>query len=307
MSIEELEKLRRKALKELRKSAVISILIIVNFIALFAFCIIAPNIPVKQIVLLFFMGLAFIIVLNALWVKNDRIKEFILAFKKEFVLKSLNRIFNNLFYNPDEGISEITLKDTGIIDTKDRFSSNDYISGKYKNINFSQSDIEIEEKHEYTDRSGGRHTVYESIFKGRWIIYDFNKLFKSNMVLLGRGVYKKLLNAREYEKILTEDQKFNQEFTIFCEDVHEAFYILTPPFMEKIKMINKNINGNIIFCFHANKLHIGINHYKDSFEPKIHEEINEEKIMISVNRDIKLITDFIDGLDLDNDLFKSEV
>ena len=77
--------------------------------------------------------------------------------------------------------------------------------------------------------------------------------------------------------------------------------------MEKIKKLTDNVSGKLIFCFIDNKLHIGIQNNKDSFEHGIFTKINEEKVINEISQDIKLITNFVDELNLDNDLFRRKV
>ena len=77
--------------------------------------------------------------------------------------------------------------------------------------------------------------------------------------------------------------------------------------MEKIKKLTSNISGSLLFCFIDNKLHIGIQNNKDSFEHSIFTKINAEEVTKEISQDIKLITNFVDELNLDNDLFRREV
>ena len=67
--------------------------------------------------------------------------------------------------------------------------------------------------------------------------------------------------------------------------------------MEKLKY-------GIMFCFIDNKLYIAVDNYKDSFESNFYKSINEIEIEESIIKDIRLITDFVEELDLYNDLFK---
>ena len=193
----------------------------------------------------------------------------------------------------------------------DRYSSNDYISGKYKNINVIQADVHIEEEHETTDSDGNTTTTWVTIFMGRWMIFDFNKIFKANIQVCQKGFgNSKLSNwgsKTKYKKVMMEDQVFNNIFRTYAQDEHDAFYILTPSLMEKIKKLVNNISGKLLFCFVDNKLHIGIQNNKDSFEHGIFTKINEEKVTNDISQDIKMITNFVDELSLDNDLFRKEV
>ena len=298
MSIEELETLRKKA----KNNMLIGIGISFG-VAIFL------SIITKSPFLSFFIiiiGIAITTFANA---KPTR--EFTLAFKKTFVEKSLNSVFTDLKYEPEKGLDYSVIRDTGMMDMGDRYSSNDFISGKYKNVNVIQADVHIEEEHQSTDSDGHTTTTWVTIFRGRWMIFDFNKQFKANIQVCQKGFG----NARisnwgaktKYKKVMMEDQAFNNNFRTYAQDEHTAFYILTPALMEKIKKLTSNISGRLLFCFIDNKLHIGLQNNKDSFEHGIFKKIDEEQVTNEISKDIKLITDFVDELSLDNTLFRREV
>lgn len=238
-------------------------------------------------------------------------KKFFLAFKETFVLKSLKNVFTNLIYEPEKGIPEYVIANTRMMYMGDRYSSNDYVCGKYKNINIEQADVHIEKEEQTTDSDGNTKTTWVTIFRGRWMIFDFNKMFKSNIQVSQKGFSNSRINnfneIFKYKKVMMEDQEFNKKFKIYAQSEHEAFYILTPTLIEKIKKMADSIKGSIILCFVDNKLHVGVYNNKDSFEHGIFTKIKEEKVMSEISKDIKLITNFVDELNLDNDLFRKEV
>lgn len=89
------------------------------------------------------------------------------AYKELFVLKSLQSIFTDLVYEPEKGIDEDKIRETKMLYMGDSFTSNDYISGKYKNINVVASDIHIEEERQRTDSEGNTETYWVTIFLGK--------------------------------------------------------------------------------------------------------------------------------------------
>ena len=104
-----------------------------------------------------------------------------------------------------------------------------------------------------------------------------------------------------------EDLEFNKNFCVYAQSEHEAFYILTPHFMEKLKEVTNKLNCGVMFCFVDNRLHIAIDNNEDSFECNVFKVINEQEIEADIIKDIKVITDFVNELSLDNDLFRKEV
>lgn len=298
MSVEELENLRKKA----RNNELIGIIISL-VIGIILFCIIHSFIA---IIIATIIGVAITLVCNR---KTKR--QFILAFKETFVLESLKSVFTDLVYEPERGLEPSIIRNTGMMNMGDRYSSNDYISGKYKNIEVNQADIHIEEEYETTDEEGNTTRSWETIFRGRWMVFDFNKVFKANIQVCQKGFGNSIVNnwgtKIKYKKVLMENQIFNSKFKTYAQNEHEAFYILTPSLMERIIDLSNSVYGKLLFCFVDSKLHIGVQNNKDSFEHGIYTKIDEEKIRKEISQDIKLITDFVDKLNLDNDLFRMEV
>lgn len=241
-------------------------------------------------------------------------KEYRREFKNKFVLKSLENKFTNLFYNPDKGIPYSIIAETEMMHMGDIYHSEDYISAEYKDIKFEQADVHIEEKHESTDSEGHTTTTYETIFKGRWMIFDFNKEFKANVQISQKGFknskVKRFFGKKEelFKKVSMESETFNKKFNVFAQNEHDAFYIITPSLMERIERLDDINKGKLLFCFINNKLHIGIYDGKDSFEPgSVFKQINEEESIRNISSEIETITQFVDELNLENDLFKKEV
>lgn len=297
MSVEELETLRKKARNRVLIGAFCSV-----GITLILFCI-------TNLILTLFIGLIAGIIITHI-ISSKPSKKFSLAFKETFVLKSLMAVFTDLNYEPEKGIDESIIRNTQMMDMGDRYSSNDYISAKYKNISVEQADVHIEEEQQSTDSDGDTTTTWVTIFRGRWMIFDYNKNFKANIQVSQKGFGNSRINNWEnelkYKKVMMEDQLFNNEFRTYAQSEHEAFYVLTPSLMEKIKNLTNTINGKILLCFIDNKLHVGIQNNKDSFEHSIFTKINENKVIEEISKDIKLITNFVDELELDNDLFRKK-
>lgn len=297
MNLSELENLRKKA-----RNTILGGIIITAFVTIIMFLV---N-PVIGVIVL----IAGIITTSILGHKFT--KSFSLSFKETYVLKSLQTVFTDLDYKPEYGIEEQEIRSTQMMNMGDRYSSNDFISAKYKNVNFVQSDVHIEEKRQRTDSNGRSETYWVTLFKGRWMIFDFNKDFKANIQVRQKGFGNaKISNwgkAKEekFKKISLEDLEFNKQFKVYAQSEHDAFYVLTPSLMRRIIDLSSNINGKILLCFVDNKLHIGLQNNKDSFEHSVFKQIIEEQVIDTILKDIKVITSFVDDLNLDNDLFKKE-
>ena len=259
-----------------------------------------------------FFGIIFVVIMISFiitaatkgTVNGKDIKLFNQNFKKLFVLKALEDNFDDVNFTPEQGFDESFINKIGMFDTADRYSSNDWFSAKYNDISFQHADIHTEDRHE--DSEG--HVSYTTRFLGRYMIFEFNKTFKANVSVANKGFSSvSLPRKKKFHEVKMEDVEFNKCFKVYAENEYDAFYILTPHFMEKLKVLNNKVNAELLFGFVDNKLHIAVDNYDDSFEHDVFVEIDEVSIENEILKDIKLITDFVKDLDLENDLFRKEV
>ena len=100
-----------------------------------------------------------------------------------------------------------------------------------------------------------------------------------------------------------ESIDFNKKFSTYTNNDHSAFYIITPHFMEAIMELERNNPGSIALSFHGNKLNIGLNNSKGTFELNIFKEINKGLIDV-YKRDLLLIRDIVLELKVNRNIFK---
>ena len=219
MGIEEIERLRSKAVSIIKIGIIVSTVLCFSIIFL---CVIS------EFYFGFSIGFVLLIIgiIITMILSSKPSKEFKMAYKNTFVLKALKSVFDDLEYNPVNGFPKSVIQNTGMMHIGDRYSSNDYIKGKYKNINIEQADVHIEEEVTTTDSEGNTTTYYDTIFMGQWMIFDFNKSFSANVQVCGKGFY----NAKrdswgsnlKYKKVEMEDEDFNKRFRVYAQDDHEA-------------------------------------------------------------------------------------
>ena len=235
MTIEDLLKIQKKAKRVYIIGSIITI-IVALIVAFFTYFF-------SGAIIVLMFGIIIISIVN-----NKNKKEFQKGFKELFVLKALQSVFTDLVYKPEEGLDKRIISSTQMMDMGDVYDSNDYISGKYKNINIVQADVHIKEERE--DSEG--HTSYVTIFEGKWMIFDFNKYFMANVQVCQKGFYNnevnQLFSKTKYKKVKMEDINFNNNFKVYAQDEHDAFYILTPSFMERLIKLTNSIKGKMLFC-----------------------------------------------------------
>ncbi len=309
MKFEDVENARVRYKDKLTRASLITVSILFVLALIVFFAITGANFSIVTILPALFMSTIFVFAITAIVVAiatRKEAAEYKKTYKAYFVEQNLAKTFTNLQYQHEAGLNKQVLAATQMINTGDRYSSNDLTMGKYKNVNFTQADVHIEE--EYTDSDGDTH--YTTIFRGRFMIFEFPKKFNFKLEVVSKffGVGKvpgrNPQTGRKFEKFEVESIDFNKKFKIYAEDGFETFYLLDPSFILKIEKVSAEYDKKMIFCFVDNKLYVGINEGKDSFEPpRPSKPIDEQLEIEKVSHDIKVITDFVDELSLDRKIF----
>lgn len=237
-------------------------------------------------------------------VENRITKPYKRAYKEQLVKGILSEKIDDLRFYPHSGIDKETVKSTDMMSLGNIYQVNDLVEGSYNGVRFSQSDILIQQR-----TSNGKNTTTTTYLKGRWLIFDFNKKFYCDLQVRDRHfAYAKksggwFSDRDKTEKLETESVEFNRTFKVYAENDSEAFYILTPHFMEALMKAKVQADGEVLFCFVDSKLHVAVNNKADSFEPPVWSPIDRETVRRSVTKDMSLITDLVDTLKLDERLF----
>lgn len=240
-----------------------------------------------------FIGISFFFA-EDLWISKCLKKEYKILLIKEVLTKR----FANIKYDEKNGFNRKQIESVEAINMGDYFFSDDFVSGECSEFKFAMADVRIIKNQVHKEKST-RNIMY-----GQWYEFEFNKKFKNNLVVFTKGFAKDIV-AKNKKAIELEDNGFNELFDVLGTNLHEAFYILTPHFMDKLKSLYEKYNKDILFCFNDNKLYIGINTLRESFE--ICDDFSVDGIdeaIKSIEEEIKVIGDLVDILDLDSDLFK---
>lgn len=215
------------------------------------------------------------------------------AYKSYFVDAALKQVFTNYTYRHDAGLPSALASADGMFNTGDRYASNDYITGHYHETSFAQADIHVQKRR----RDRNNQTYYTTLFKGRFLIFEFKKSLNLRLLVVGNDFHNYHLPTKKFGKIKLESQKFNQTFRVYAEDGFEAFYILDPAFMERVMSLGEMHHGKIFLAFIQNRLYVAINDGKDSLEPPSPlKKLDQEAEIQKVSSDIRLLTDIVDNL-----------
>ncbi len=294
MNIAELEKMRQKA----RTISVLNaVLIAFWFVPFF-----------KLISVIGALALYF-------FVTRRIVSDYKVAFKANVVKASLENVFSELEYDPNNGIGREMIEKSELFMQGNHYDSNDLIHAKYKNVEFRQADISIQDHTTTRDPNGNEVADIQQYFKGRLILFTFNKATTAPVQVVGKhfnrgssdGVIGKLTrgfqNNTSRKKVMMESDEFNKNFEVLAADPHSAYYLLTPPIIDAITHLSKVYNNNIALAFKDNTLFVAVYHKKDSLEPKILNGTTIINEQCKIQQEIKIITDFIDLMSLEKNIF----
>lgn len=220
-----------------------------------------------------------------------------LMFKTLIVEDVYKQHFDELTFNFEEGFSKEFVKEAQLISIGNTYNSDDYISGVYKGVHFKRSDVDMKNV-----TSNGKTTTTITYFKGPWMIFDCPKKFHSST----KVVEQEFLDSGNpgwfsgFEKLETESVAFNDIFNIFTTNEHDAFYLLTPHFMEKIIELEKRYEGRLTVGFINSKIHVLIYNDENALEPPVMEEITQKHAKV-IEQQANIIVEICECLNLERE------
>lgn len=283
---------------------VIASAIAISFFSLILFA----SIGMEQMIFIFpiLIGIGSGFLLGKLTGYFDAYKEYKLRFKAAFVEIPFRETFSEVVYDGTKGFDQEVIRATGIMTMGNRYYSNDYVRGSYKGVHFERADVKIQQH-----VSTGKTSYTVTYLHGRWLILEFNKSFQSDLQIIHRDFpnsqKKNSIFTQEEERrhrIELEDMEFNESFRVLCQDDHEAYYILTPHFMQVLKDLHRTMDGSFMLGFVDHRLHVAIHNNKDAMEPKLFDHFDLGLIKDEVQKEINVIKDIVDSLSIDRDIYK---
>lgn len=203
-------------------------------------------------------------------------KEYALHFKENIISPLIGAIDPHLNYNPDFMISQHLFERSKLFThTIDRYSGNDYVKGTIDGVSLEFSDVHAE----YKTKNQKGQNEWRTLFRGLFLVAEFNKHFKSRTVILPDlaektfgnliGGWLQSMNASRGTVIQLDDPEFEKRFVVYGNDPIEAHYILTHSMMKRILDFQKKISHPLFISFVHNHIHVGIGTGKDLFEPAV--------------------------------------
>ena len=237
----------------------------------------------------------------------SKYKDYHKSYKTKVIGNIIKFIDDSLTYKPYDFIPKKKFVESNIFNTRiDRYTGSDYISGKvgYTAIEFSQIHAQYKTETTYTDSNGRTHKSeqWHTIFQGIFFIADFNKDFRTRVILwpdesgdLMKSIKKKFASLRGWKNIELENPEFGKYFIAYGEDHIEARYILSTSLIERIVEFRKRMNKKNYISFANSKIFVGIP-YGTLFKPVILSSVKNykkiEEYFICLNLVYNIVQDF---------------
>jgi hypothetical protein len=231
-------------------------------------------------------------------------------FKFRVIAPLIKEIDEQLSYSPTAKISQQLFERSRLFQSKiDRFRGNDLVQGVIDNVNLQFSDLHVESISK--DSKGKSH--HETIFKGLYIVSEFNKHFKSRTIILPDSAEKvfgalvgKWLQSKNFSRddlITLDDMAFEKEFVVYGNDQIESRYLLTHSMMERLLNFKKRVGHPIAVSFIDTHIHIAIKSDQDLFEPSVFASLLDYKSAMSYINALQYSIGIIEELKLNERLW----
>lgn len=192
-------------------------------------------------------------------------------------------------------------QDLKLLPTYDRKSTEDFISGKIGDTEFSLVEVELEERRTRRDSKGRTETYYVTVFDGLLVIATFPKRFQSTTVISSDGGIFNFLGGlgRSRERARLEDPRFEERFEVYTDDQVESRYLLTPTFMERLVKVDEVFDGGLEAAFDADKFLLRISSRRDWFEAEGETaDLRDPTAIVSMVNDVSMLFDLVEDLNL---------
>ena len=215
-------------------------------------------------------------------------KEYQAIYKNVFAREVIYELIENAVYLPEQGFSKEKVGNMGIIQLSNIFSSEDYLQGSYRGVDFELSDILS--RHE-TNHS--RHNRY--LFDGLIMQLTVPQQNTEAIQIYSKNFRYPASSRFPMKSVKSEDMEFNNMFDVKAQDQQTVFQVLTPQFMDSLKKLFAKYES-IGLLIHENTLHLALSTNRDIFDGILAQEINYQREIDRMRADVQSIKDVIDLL-----------
>ncbi len=226
---------------------------------------------------------------------------------KDFKSRIKNRVLNvlserhGLSYSPqlfgrghEDAFALLGLVPSGT----DRASYEDEFKGTVQGVPLRLFECHLEEK-----RRSGKRTRWETVFRGLMVEIEFNvKDFHRRTLILPRQGLMGWLGTKRHglERVKLEDPVFEKVFDVYANDQVEARYILTPTFMDRMRLLRRLFKDKpLCAAFDKGSLFMAVDVREPLFEiGDISEPLSTNQTVAKMEEELEIFEEIIRRLNL---------
>jgi len=237
-------------------------------------------------------------------------QEYTDEFKTKVLKPLIHAIDEKLIYTTELHVSQRIFERSELFTSRvDKISGNDHVMGLIDGTKIEFSDIHAQQRHK---NSKGKES-WSTIFRGLFIVADFNKNFIGRTVVLpesAQNIFGDLIgnwlqskNFLREELVKLDDSAFEKEFVVYATDQIEARYILSHSLMQRLLTFKKKANHPLYISFIGGSIHMEIDYGKDLFEPSIFHSLLKYKIAMEYVSTLHLALGIVEELKLNQKIW----
>ncbi|MGB3962752.1 MAG: DUF3137 domain-containing protein [Sulfurimonas sp.] len=238
------------------------------------------------------------------------IKDYTHAFKDAIIHPLITELDSRLSYVHLFHVAQHLFERSQLFQGRiDRMSGNDFVQGEIDGVKIEFSDLHAERRHK---DSKGRES-WSTVFRGLFIVADFNKTFHGKTIVLPDtaqktfgniiGGWLQSNNIGRDMLVKLDDIEFEKKFVVYGSDQIEARYILTHSLMQRILAFEKKTKHPVYISFVGHAIHIAIEYNKDLFEPTVFSSLLDYKTAMEYVQTLHLAIGIIEELKLNQKLW----
>ena len=189
-------------------------------------------------------------------------------YKEAFVREPLMNNFENVTYEPQWGFPAETVESFQLCQMGNQLYSEDYIRASYAGVDFEIAEVRVYDVYSTDDRDE-RSTTY---FEGRMMVFHLPDKAVYPMSIFSRKYKHRAISRREAKqtKVEFESSRFNKAFDVYAQNEHDAFYLITPQFMERLEILADKYADGIALHMIGNSVALAISEPgKNAFDAEI--------------------------------------